>query len=106
MIRIKIKEDANVAKLAAKYMRANSLAIVFGSTVYLCNITKQQFLKDKRLFRHEVEHVIQYRRHGFLKFLFLYCRESYRKGYYENKFEKEARASENDITLLDDVLVC
>ncbi len=93
-MKVKLKEQSWVAKLAAKKMRAGALAIVFGRTVHLWNISRQEFLASPRLMVHEVEHVRQYQRHGFLPFLFLYLVDWIRKGYHHNRFEVEARAAE------------
>ena len=48
-----------------------------------------------RLFRHELEHVYQVRREGWLKFYLTYLWESIRKGYKSNKYEIEANRVEN-----------
>lgn len=102
-MKVKLKEQSWVAKLAAKKMKAGALAIVFGRTVHLWNISRKEFLHDRRLMVHEIEHVRQYRRHGFFPFLFLYLVDWVRKGYYHNRFEIEARAAEQELSRLDDV---
>jgi hypothetical protein len=48
-----------------------------------------------RLFRHELEHVYQVRREGWLKFYLTYLWESLRHGYKGNKYEVEANAKED-----------
>jgi hypothetical protein len=75
-------------------MKSQAIAIVFGTTIHLWNISKADFLKNNRLVRHELQHVRQYRQQGFVRFLFLYLLESLRKGYYNNRFEAEARRAE------------
>lgn len=103
MLKIKIKENAFVARLAARKLKSKNVAIVFGNTINLHGVTKQNFLAQDWWLRHEVTHVLQYKRYGFIRFLFLYLIESIKHGYYNNKFEVEARSKENDKTILKDV---
>ena len=102
-MKVKLKEQSWVAKLAAKKMKAGALAIVFGRTVHLWNISRQEFLQNPRLMVHEIEHVRQYQRHGFVPFLFLYLADWIRTGYYRNRFEVEARAAEERQSQLKDI---
>jgi hypothetical protein len=89
-----IKEKSLWARIAAWKLKSRRAAIVFGKTVHLHNISRQQFLNDTRLMKHELCHVRQYQENGFLTFLFRYLVESIRKGYTNNKFEIEAREAE------------
>lgn len=93
---IKIKENSWRAKLAAKIMRSSHVAIVFGKTIHLWGFTKAYLLNNENLLRHELKHVEQYQQHGYFGFLTKYLIESYKHGYYNNKFEVEARAAEVD----------
>jgi len=95
-------ENSFIARLAAWKLKTTSVAIVFGNTIYLWNVTKQQFLKNDRWVLHELEHIRQYRKLGFLSFLFSYLYEWVRKGYYHNRFEEEARRAEEKKGLFDD----
>ena len=106
MIEVKIIEKSFWARLAAKKLKSHSVAIVFGTTIHLWNVDKESFLANKAWLQHELEHVRQYRRYGFLPFLFLYFLEWVRHGYYQNKFEVAARNAErnefnNEFTLLN-----
>ncbi len=92
---VKIKEQSFLAKLAARTLKSSGAAIVFGRTIHLWNISRSEFLGDRRLLKHELQHVRQYRRYGLLRFIFFYLLESFQKGYYNNKFEVEAREAEN-----------
>ncbi|PZP49094.1 MAG: DUF4157 domain-containing protein [Pseudopedobacter saltans] len=94
---MKIKENSFIAKIAAKKLNSNSMAITIGSTIHLCNTSRQAFLSDERWVRHEMQHVKQFKRYGFIRFLFMYTWESLRHGYYNNKWEKEARDAEDEI---------
>ena len=71
-----------------------AVAIVFGNTIHLYNSSREEFLKNQSWIRHELKHVEQYHQHGLLKFLLLYLVESIRYGYYNNRFEIEARQAE------------
>ena len=46
-------------------------------------------------------HVEQFQRYGFLRFLILYVIEFWKAGYWDNKFEVEARAREGETALLE-----
>ena len=48
-----------------------------------------------RLFRHELQHIYQVQREGWLKFYLTYLWESARHGYKANKYEVEANAVEH-----------
>ncbi|SRR6266480_6559996 len=93
----RIKENSFIARIAAWKLHSKRAAIVFGKNIHLHNISSQQFLADKRLMRHELCHVKQYHEHGFLPFLFKYLVESIKHGYFNNRFEKEARAAEERV---------
>ncbi|WP_240410086.1 DUF4157 domain-containing protein [Flavisolibacter nicotianae] len=94
-MKIRIREGTLVARLAARKLNAKSVAIVVGQTIHLWNVRRDDFLQCPSWVRHEVEHVRQFRRYGFLRFTVLYLWESLRRGYRNNRFEAEARAAEN-----------
>lgn len=102
---VRIKENSWLAKLAAAKLKADQTAIVFGSTIHLYNTSRAEFLKDKGWLCHELKHVEQYRQHGFAGFLIKYLIEWIRNGYYNNRFEKEARENESDLALLERVKI-
>ena len=85
-----------MAFIAAKILRAQQVAIVFGKTIYLHNTTQSAFLNDKQWLRHELKHIQQYQCVGFVRFLCLYVIECIKHGYYNNKYEVEAREAENE----------
>lgn len=89
-----IKENSWLAKIAAKKLKADSVAIVLGKTIHLHNITKASFLNDERWLKHELCHIKQSKEHGYFLFVVKYLWESLRKGYYNNHFEVEARKAE------------
>lgn len=90
----RIKEKSWVARIAAWKLGASSVAIVFGKTIHLSKTSKTDFLKNEQWLKHELCHVKQFRHYGFFNFIIKYLRESLRNGYYNNKFEVEARAAE------------
>lgn len=48
-----------------------------------------------KIFRHELEHFYQVRKHGWLKFYLSYLWQNITVGYKKNKYEVEARSVEN-----------
>mgnify|MGYP001799756596 CR=1 FL=1 len=51
---VKIKENSCIAKLAAKKLKTENVAVVFDNTNKLHNVTATYFLKDKKWVKHEV----------------------------------------------------
>lgn len=95
MINYTIKENSWIAKLAALKLRSKKVAIVIGKTIHLHNTSKQNFLLDKRWVKHELCHIKQFEQYGFLNFIAKYLWESIKNGYYNNKYEVEARNGED-----------
>lgn len=91
-----IKENSWLAKIAAWKLKAGSVAFVLGHTIHLYNTSKEEFLQNKAWLRHELCHVRQFEEHGFVPFIFKYIWESIRHGYYNNRYEVEARKAEED----------
>ena len=102
---VSIKENSWLAKLAARKLKSHSVAIVFGKTIHLFNTSRDEFLKNDRWVCHELVHVKQFQRYGFIKFPFLYLLESIRKGYRNNKYEVEARSKEQDQSIMLDFII-
>lgn len=100
MTQVQIKENSWLAKLAAKQLKFHRIAIVLGRTIYLYNVSLETFLSSKRWVTHELMHVEQFKREGWLKFAWEYVIDYFRVGYYDNKFEIEARNAETDESLL------
>jgi hypothetical protein len=90
----RIKENSWVAKIAAKKLRSNSVAMVLGNTVHLYNTSKEEFLQNTTWVKHELCHLQQFKTHGYAGFIIKYLWESIKSGYYNNKFEVEARKAE------------
>lgn len=86
-----IIENSFLSWMARIYMKAPSIAMVIGKKIHLSGVTKEEFLKDKEWLAHELVHIEQFKRFGKWKFLWMYLKESIKNGYYDNKFEVEAR---------------
>jgi hypothetical protein len=97
---VRIKENSWLAKLAAKQLKAEKVAMVLGKTIHLYDASKDEFLNNTRWVRHEVAHVKQYNKLGFLRFIALYLLETFNKGYENNSFEVEARQKEKDVNIM------
>ncbi len=89
-----IRENSWIAKLAARKLQSDNVAIVIGKTIHLHHVSKEDFLKDEKWLKHEKCHLKQFKRYGFFSFIAMYLWESMKHGYYENKYEKEARRAE------------
>jgi hypothetical protein len=90
-----IKENSWIAKIAATKLHSENVAIVLGKTIHLYHVSKEDFLKNEKWLKHEMCHLEQFRKYGFLPFIFKYLWESLKVGYYKNKFEAEARNAES-----------
>lgn len=90
-----IKENSWIAKLAARKLRSENVAIVLGKTIYLHHVSKEDFLKNEKWLKHEMCHLQQFKKYGFFTFIAKYLWESWKVGYYNNRFEAEARCAED-----------
>jgi hypothetical protein len=102
-ISCRIKENSWLARIAARFMRVKSVAMVLGRTIHLYGASRERFLSDVAWMRHEACHVKQYQRFGKTGFLRRYLAEYLRRGYYNNVLEVAARAAEDDPAVLDDI---
>lgn len=75
-IQIQIKENSWIAKIAARKLKTSNVAIVIGKKILLHNVSKEDFLKDKKWVKHEMCHIRQFKNHGFFPFIFKYLWES------------------------------
>ena len=98
-----IKEKSRLAKWAARKLRSQNAAIVVKNTIYLWGASREDFLRSPGWVRHEVAHVYQYQQLGMMRFLWFYLYQTARNGYYNNRFEREARSHENDARILDGI---
>ena len=89
-----IKERSVLALIARKVLNTDSVAVVINKTIYLSGVQKSKFQEDAKWLKHELCHINQYRQYGVFRFLFLYVVESFKHGYYNNRFEIEAREAE------------
>jgi hypothetical protein len=103
VIKVKIKENSWLARIAARKLESKSMAMVVGKTIHLHNSSRVDFLRNKRWVRHEVAHVKQYAKLGLFRFIFFYLLETFNKGYENNRFEVDARRKERDLSILSEV---
>ena len=92
MVCVRLKTDTLVSKIASTIMRpakGRALATAIGKTIHLHNITPEDFINNKTFLRHELQHCIQYHTTRF--FLLKYIWETMRHGYFQNRYEVEAR---------------
>ena len=94
-----IKENSFLARMAARRLKQDKMAMVLGKTILLHDTTTQEFISNRKWIRHELAHVQQFRQHGYIVFLFKYLVESVTNGYYNNKYEIAARIAEEDDNL-------
>ena len=100
---VKIKEKSWYARLAARKLKSDKVAMVLGKTIHLWNVNRDEFLQKPGWVKHELEHVWQFQHYGFVRFCLLYLWESIRRGYYHNRFEVEARKAELDLPRFETV---
>ena len=90
-----------LARIARLVLGSQRVAMVVGQTVHLSGATREQFLADAEWVAHELVHLRQYKEHGLLPFLWKYLLESARMGYYQNRYEVEAREEARRVVLAD-----
>lgn len=90
-----VVENSLLSRVAAWKLGCSSVAMVLGKTIYLHNVTKDEFIQNAAWLKHELCHIAQFKKYGNIRFVILYLWESIIKGYYNNKFEIEARLAEN-----------
>jgi hypothetical protein len=96
-----LKTNATVARIAAKVLRAQQVAIVIGKTIYLHNTRAEDFLQNKSWVLHELKHVEQYERYGLANFVLRYLWQTFRYGYKNTPLEIEARNAVQETELLN-----
>jgi hypothetical protein len=86
----RIHEQSPVGWLAARKLGSKSVAVTLGRHIYLWGAGAGDFLGDEAWVRHELCHVRQFKKYGWLPFLWLYLLENMRHGYRGNRFETAA----------------
>ncbi|MEO6831393.1 MAG: DUF4157 domain-containing protein [Chitinophagaceae bacterium] len=100
-LKVQIRENSLLARVAALKMGYDSVAIVFGKTIHLHNTSKADFFAKPTWVFHEFKHLEQYQQLGLFRFLIQYLREFRKNGYYDNAFEVEARAAEGHPEIME-----
>ncbi len=95
----KIIENSIFARLARYILKSENVAMVLGKTIHLSGVDRKTFLSNPKWLAHEMAHIRQFKKYGFSLFLYLYLIESLKNGYFNNKYEVEARAVEENINL-------
>lgn len=95
-MKYQIKENSWIAKIAAAKLKSANVAIVLGKTIHLHRVSKTDFLKNEKWVKHEMCHLQQFKKYGFFNFICRYLAENIRAGYYNNRFEAEARQAESE----------
>jgi hypothetical protein len=95
-VAVTIVSNSTIAYFAAIKLKSKRMAIVFGTYIHLYGVSIDEFLKDKKWVIHEMTHVHQYQRLGTVQFICSYLIESILKGYWNNKYEVEARRAANE----------
>jgi hypothetical protein len=89
----RIVEKSVFARIARLVLKSSNVAMVLGKTIHLSGVDRNTFLKDEGWVAHELCHIRQFSEHGFYRFLWLYLKESIKVGYFNNKYEIEARSA-------------
>src|SRR5882672_4838309 len=87
--KIRVVENSRLAKIVGRMKGERWYAITFGKTIFI-NCKKEAFFSDEEWVRHELTHVVQYKRRGPLHFLLLYAAYSIIYDYDDNPLENEA----------------
>jgi hypothetical protein len=90
----RVKENSLIARIAAIILKGKRVAVTIGKTIHLTGANKREFLADPQWLAHELTHVAQFKKYGFIRFLYLYVKESIARGYYNNRFEAEGGEAE------------
>lgn len=98
---VRLHSNSLIARIAACKLKERSAAVTIGRHICLYGTGKEDFLKDRSWVCHELAHVEQYAQYGFLRFIFLYLKESRKNGYFNNCFEADARNREHEFSLLE-----
>lgn len=93
---IYLKENSQLARLAAFFLKKKTMALTLGTTIHLWHTKPGIFLQNQKWVRHEIAHVQQFQQNGFIFFILAYSWQTILHGYTKNKFEVSARMQEND----------
>jgi len=99
-MKFRVVEQSLLARIARLFFGSSKIAMVIGNTIHLSGVNREVFISNRKWLLHEIMHIEQYRQYGVIKFIFLYTLESIKKGYFQNRFEIEAREAEETGTLI------
>lgn len=90
-LKARLRPAGRLFRYALRYFGVDAWASAWG-TIYYNPAVKIR----RRLVRHELAHIEQMARLGRIRMTWLWLCEYRRVGYYDNRFEVEARLREND----------
>jgi hypothetical protein len=102
-IKVRIKENSLRARISAFKLKTPKVAMVWGNTILLFNVSKVEFMDTTPWLLHELRHIFQVQKMGKFVFLWRYLFLSLRYGYYNHPYEVDARLHENDVSMLEKV---
>jgi len=108
MIVVKIRTGGLIVKVANLFMKIKQgemLATTIHKTIYLLGGTSKQFLNNRSFLRHEVQHILQCKKDGLIKFCIKYVWYSIRYKYKNNPYELDAEAHKSDEFPKDVVII-
>ena len=89
-------EDSNILERWFVYPYMNRMGFLAWTSFWSCIYYKDiECMNNKKIQRHELKHIEQIDREGYIKFSIKYLWYSFKYGYRENKYEVEARAAED-----------
>lgn len=94
-----VKRGSHLAQLACRVMRSHAIALVWGRTIHLYGADPNHLLSNQNWLAHELVHVRQFESKGIVNFLYLYLRDWMKHGYYNNRYEIEARDASNHLDM-------
>lgn len=89
--RVIVKTDSFLARIACRWMKSNSVAMVMGKTIHVYGARPMDLLNNMDWLLHEMVHIRQFEENGYIRFIGLYLLESMKHGYHNNRYEIEAR---------------
>lgn len=105
LLEVRIRENSWLAAWAAGKLGSANCALVIGKTIHLHGASGNDLMNNVSWLRHEICHVRQWERDGYLVFLLRYLWFSIVNGYQNNPYEVEARQAEQDPEILYGVSV-
>src|SRR5690606_3729866 len=94
---ITVKRNSHLARLACIWMRSEAVALDWGRTIHLYGTEPGRLLANQKWLGHELGHINQCEVRGVTGFVCSYLWEWIKHGYYNNRYEVEAREISNHL---------